>query len=89
MKRRLQILIDFYSSPSALLFVLGLGFLFLRLADIGPTTLTAILTVVSIGTGLPLRLHSQTTGLHTLLEEERQITHRRLAELESPETDAS
>ena len=87
MKRRLRILIDFYSSPSALLFLIGLGFLFLRLADIGPSTLLAILAVVCIGTGLPLRLHSQTSGLHTLLEEERQITHRRLTELEGTEPD--
>ena len=87
MRRRLRILIDFYSSLSAMLFVAGLSFLFLRLVNVGPDALTAALAIVGIGIGLPLRVHSLTSGLHTLLEEERQITHRRLAELESDKTE--
>lgn len=85
MRHRLRILIDFYSSFSALLFLAGLGFLFLRLVSIGPDAVTAVLALVGIATGLPLRVHSLTTGLHTLLEEERQITHQRLAKLEVDE----
>ena len=82
MARRLGILFDFYKSPSALLFALGLGVLFLRLLDIGPNALTSTVALVFIGVGLPLRLHSQTSGLNMLLEEERQITHGRLSALE-------
>ena len=83
MKRRLGILIDFYAAPSALLFLTGMGVLLLRLLNIGPDAFTSIAGLVLIGVGLPLRLHSQTSGLYILLEEERQITHRRLSELEA------
>ena len=85
MSDRLRTLIDFYRSPSALMFLVGLGFLLLRLLNIGPTTITSLIAISFIGAGLPLRLHSQTRGLHILLEEERQITHRRLSELEKPD----
>lgn len=84
MKRRLGILIDFYAAQSALLFLTGMGVLLLRLLNIGPDALTSIAGLVLIGVGLPLRLHSQTSGLNILLEEERQITHRRLSKLEDP-----
>lgn len=82
MRRRLVTLIDFYASPSALLFLIGLCALFLRLTNIGPNLITTVVALVCIGAGLPLRMHSLTSGLHTLLEEERVITHSRLAKLE-------
>lgn len=82
MARRFLILVDFYRSPSALLFLTGMGLLLLRLLEIGQQEVTSTLAVIFISVGLPLRLHSQTSGLNTLLEEERQITHRRLSRLE-------